>query len=223
MPPTARNASPTRRIPVLVLGLLVAAVIGAVLGHVLTAPGPAADTRPGPVDIGFSQDMSTHHAQAVLMASLADSRAGPAVTAIANSILIDQSQELGAMRGWLGLWGEPLQTTVPMAWMATGGPTAPAGPPDGAMTAGGSMPGMASPEELATLWGKSGNDFDVMFMQLMIRHHQGGQIMAGYAASHATLDVVRHAAATMQFEQAEEIGSMRALLSSYGARPLPAP
>jgi hypothetical protein len=31
------------------------------------------------------------------------------------------------------------------------------------------MPGMASPEELNELWTKSGKEFDVLFLQLMIR------------------------------------------------------
>ena len=49
-----------------------------------------------------------------------------------------------------------------------------------------SMPGMASPEELNELWTKSGKEFDVLFLQLMIRHHQGGVMMARYAALHGT-------------------------------------
>lgn len=226
-------ARPGRR-RLLLVTFVLAAIVGAfVLGHVTASAFSArspdgAAGAPGPVDIGFAQDMGAHHNQAVLMSSLAEGRAGPAVKAIASSILGSQSQELGAMHGWLGLWGKPVQSTTPMRWMsgdeaAAAGGHEPMAMAPGATMPGAAMPGMASPQELMALWGKSGTDFDVMFMQLMVRHHQGGQIMTGYAANHARLDVVKQAAASMQFEQAEEIGQMRGLLAAYGRSPLPAP
>lgn len=127
------------------------------------------------------------------------------------------------MRGWLQLWGKPAESSTPMLWMSNthagmGHPDQPAMPSEG-----GAMPGMASPEELTDLWAKSGPDFDVLFPRLMIRHHQGGVAMARYAAAHARVDVVRQAAEAMLFQQAEDIGQMQALLTSYGATPLPPP
>ena len=47
------------------------------------------------------------------------------------------------------------------------------------------MPGMATEDELANLRALSGTAFDVEFLRLMIRHHQGGLDMAQYAAEHA--------------------------------------
>jgi uncharacterized protein (DUF305 family) len=216
------SAPPDRRrrpgpVVVLVLGGL-AVVAAFLLGR--GSAGDRAGPPPGPVDVGFSQDMAAHHQQAVLMAGLAADRAGPAVKALAGAILVSQSQELGALQGWLRLWGRPAASATPMSWMS-GGP-AMAMPMPGT-SAGPAMPGMASPEELTTLWGSSGTGFDVLFLRLMIRHHQGGVAMAGYAETHAGLDVVRDTARAMRFQQAEEIGQMRALLRGFGATPLPPP
>ena len=52
------------------------------------------------------------------------------------------------------------------------------------------MPGMATEEELAGLRSLSGTAFDVEFLRLMIRHHQGGREMAEYAAKHAAVPAV---------------------------------
>jgi uncharacterized protein (DUF305 family) len=82
---------------------------------------------------------------------------------------------------------------------------------------------MASPKELNELWTKSGKDFDILFLQLMIRHHQGGVMMAQYAAIHGTLDAPRQAAKVMVLQQAQDIGQMLALLKADGATPLPPP
>ena len=91
------------------------------------------------------------------------------------------------------------------------------------MQASSSMPGMASPSELATLYSLTGKPFDVMFLQLMIRHHQGGIEMAHYAETHARLATVRAAATAMRVEQAQDLAFMEPLLIAYGGKQLPTP
>jgi uncharacterized protein (DUF305 family) len=142
--------------------------------------------------------MAVHHEQAVLMANLAQTHAGTAVALLANAILINQSQEVGLTRGWLKLWRAPTTDATPMAWMS--------------MTAT-TMPGMATPRQLTRLAMLTGKRFDVMFLRLMIRHHQGGLQMCRYAHAHANLDVVRNAAASMAVEQVEDLGQMQAILN----------
>lgn len=159
--------------------------------------------------------MAAHHDQAVLMATLALDRAGPTVKAIAASILVGQSQETGILRGWLQLWGEP-----PMASLTGNG-----------VGSGryclvphqGGVPGMASPNELNQLWRESGGAFDVLFLQLMIRHHEGGILMSRDAQLTAKLDLVRNTARAMVVEQTQELTEMRRILQADGAQPLPAP
>ena len=61
-----------------------------------------------------------------------------------------------------------------MAWMAGhGGHGATAG-----HRAPTSMPGMASEDELKRLSDAKGKDAEILFLQLMIRHHEGGVQMA---------------------------------------------
>lgn len=208
---------------VFVLGLTF--VLGLVTGRATTAEhaGLAAGA-PSAVDVGFCQDMTVHHEQALLMSTLAQTRAGPAVRPIADSILLGQSQEVGLLRGWLRLWGRPAASPSPMTWMhgtdsslqheIGGHPGVPASPAE-------SMPGLASPEELNDLWSASGNDFDVLFLRLMTRHHQGGVGMARHAATNGGLDIVREAAKAMVVQQVSDIGEMQVLLSAIGATPLP--
>ena len=195
------------------------AVLTFLIGHETRAtPRAATAAQPGPVDIGFSQDMATHHDQAVLMANLAIARGGPAVRAIGDSILTVQSQEIGQLRGWLELWGKPAADPTPMSWMSEGG-TGMAGMPAGTTT----MPGMAAPTQLVTLYNLSGTKFDVLFLQLMIRHHQGGIEMAHYAELHARLPAVRNAATAMRVDEVQDIAVMQLLLKADGAQELPAP
>ena len=104
-----------------------------------------------------------------------------------------------------------------MSWMTDG---AHAGH---AMTMDGLMPGMATEQELSELRGLSGNAFDVQFLRLMIRHHQGGREMAEYAAGHATEPAVANLARTIAETQAAETSTMTGMLTARGGTPLPAP
>ncbi|HEY0126586.1 MAG TPA: DUF305 domain-containing protein, partial [Blastococcus sp.] len=78
-------------------------------------------------------------------------------------------------------------------------------------------------EELANLRQQSGTAFDVEFLRLMIRHHQGGREMAEDAAEHAGERAVRELADTIAQTQTAETGTMTDLLTARGGTPLPAP
>jgi uncharacterized protein (DUF305 family) len=127
------------------------------------------------------------------------------------------------MQGWLALWGLPLSGGTPMAWM---GGTMPGmagmsmGPAGDADTA---MPGMASEAELAQLRSLTGSAFDVQFLRLMIRHHEGGRAMAQYAAAHGSVPAVRRLATTILETQTAETKTLTAMLTARGGTPLPAP
>ena len=85
------------------------------------------------------------------------------------------------------------------------------------------MPGMATTSEIEKLRSLTGAESDTYFLQLMIRHHQGGAPMMQYAADHATNAVVRNFAGKMAQSQAAEISVMTQMLAERGAQPLPAP
>jgi len=169
----------------------------------------ASFAAPNATAIGFCQDMSVHHEQAILMSQLALTHGTPAIQGIATSILSSQSEEVGAMRGWLVLWKQPAADPHPMEWMMPG------------MSM--SMPGMATPLQTVALYQRHGKAFDLLFLQLMIRHHLGGVDMARYAiADHASAPVL-DAARQMIAGQVEEIGTMRALLAADGGKELAPP
>lgn len=178
---------------------------------------PASDS----VDAGFSRDMSAHHLQAVTMANLAQVRSeDPEVRGLAFDVAETQQNQVGRMQGWLSLWGLSITGGDRMAWMSG---DEHAGHDMGAMATGGVMPGMATDEELAQLRTLTGEDFDVLFLQLMTRHHQGGYDMAAYAAEHAEEPAVRNLARTIVESQSAEVTLMTDMLAERGAQPLPAP
>ncbi len=198
------------------LGALVVSALIAIggAGTVILGIGgnqyPAAES----VDAGFARDMSLHHRQAVLMAGLArDRTTDPQVAVIAYDIETVQLNQVGQMQGWLSLWGLSQSTGEPMSWMGGMDMTG----------SGGRMPGMATGEELDELRAAEGNDFDVLFLQLMIRHHQGGTGMAEYAAEHADVDALRTLARSIAETQAAEIETLTDMLTARGGTPLSAP
>ena len=79
------------------------------------------------------------------------------------------------------------------------------------------MPGMASQEDLRRLGELSGREAEVLFLTLMIDHHQGGVAMAQAVLERPAPDFVHRLAGTMVSGQQAEITSMRRLLEERGA------
>jgi uncharacterized protein (DUF305 family) len=203
--------------------LLVGAAVGLVLGR--SAAGvvavPAADT----VDVGFAQDMSVHHEQAVQMAAWErDHAKDPRLQQLAFDIESTQTSQIGRMQGWLESWGAAaLPSGGYMGWMAgeaghSHGTGVAGAPATGKVAV---MPGMASEDELKRLRSATGSALDVLFLQLMLRHHEGGAGMLRYAADHAGRDEVRNLASQMLTAQTGEAAYLRQLLAERGAQPLP--
>jgi uncharacterized protein (DUF305 family) len=215
-PASAGRGLRTALLAVIGVGLL---LLG---GGLAVAFGIGADSAPtaDSVDVGFSRDMSAHHLQAVEMANLAQQRSTDgAVRDLAFDIAETQQNQAGRMQGWLSLWGYSLSGGEQMAWM---GSDAHAGH-DMTVSADGLMPGMATDDELAQLRSATGKDFDVLFLQLMTRHHQGGAEMAEYAQTHAGEWAVRRLASSIIESQTAETNLMVSMLAERGAEPLPAP
>ena len=167
------------------------------------------------VDAGFARDMSTHHEQAIVMASYTrDQTSNPAIRLLATDIETSQQFQLGEMQGWLDTWGLNRSTTnAQMSWMAG----------HGHLASDGLMPGMATEAQMDQLQTLTGPALDMLFLQLMIHHHQGGLEMEQYAVQHATQSYVRDLASSMLSAQSSEIIAMEQLLRQLGGSPLPAP
>jgi uncharacterized protein (DUF305 family) len=172
-------------------------------------------TRPGDTsaDAGFARDMSLHHEQAVEMGMVAYKKAqDPELQTIGYDVATTQRYQIGMMQTWLDEWHlSPTGSEPAMAWM-----------PDGknALLPDGRMPGMATNDEIDKLKGTSGKDFDVMFCQLMLRHHLGGVHMAEAAIKLVKDPRVKLLAEQIKRGQQLEITTLSAKLKAMGAQPL---
>ncbi|MCH7991207.1 MAG: DUF305 domain-containing protein [Gemmatimonadetes bacterium] len=111
-------------------------------------------------DVYFMQGMISHHAQALDMTALARrSATTEAVRLMSLRMEISQRDEIGLMERWLTDHGESTRMD-----MGTGMQL---------------MPGMLSPEQMQKLGSTNGGDFDRLFLELMIQHHQGAVVMVG--------------------------------------------
>lgn len=205
-----------RRLPV--LGLVVVILAAAALAVFFTRSGTPSDASP---EAGFARDMGVHHAQAVEMSFiLRDKTSDEPLRSLAYDIITTQSTQRGIFMGWLQQWGLDQSSSRPaMAWMAGHGH---GGAAASAATPAGTMPGMATEEEMNRLRQATGGDAEVLFLQLMIRHHQGGVEMAEGLLKLSDRDEVRSLAQHIVDGQNAEIRTMRDLLAKRGAQPLPA-
>ncbi|WP_346113833.1 DUF305 domain-containing protein [Nonomuraea maheshkhaliensis] len=197
----------------LICGVLVLAVAAFL---VFGRDGTPGDASP---EAGFARDMATHHAQAVDMAFIVRDK-GPAkeIRSLAFDIINTQANQRGMFQGWLQQWQLTQATDQrPMAWMSGHGHGA---APAATVTAG-SMPGMATPEELTKLKQAEGTQAEVLFLQLMIRHHEGGVEMAEGLLKLSTRSEVVSMAQKIVDGQTGEIKLMTELLKQRGAQPYP--
>jgi len=205
-------ARPGRR-PFPTAWVAVGVVVGLLLGYLAGLLTPSLRT-PGDnsAEAGFARDMALHHAQAVEMAMIAYQRStDPDVQLMAYDIATSQQAEIGIMKRWLEEWNLSRTGSEPrMAWM-----------PGGAESLrDGLMPGMATNEEIDRLRNATGRDVDVLFAQLMLRHHLGGIHMIDAVVKQSDRPEVVGLAERMKATQQEEIHVLRAMLKDLGAEPL---
>ena len=219
----------TRRTLALVVAVVAALLVGSAIGMLITTArdggGDAAPTADS-VDVGFAQDMRVHHLQAVTMAGIErDRTADLELRGLAFDIESTQLSQSSEMSGWLTVWEQPSLPTAGagyMAWMSEGGSHTHSNG-EGGKTTGSvqRMPGMATTDELNKLRSLSGAELDTYFLQLMLRHHEGGKEMAEYAAEHASKGYVRNMASKIIQSQGAEVDQIKSLLAARGAKPLP--
>ncbi|MFF4649138.1 DUF305 domain-containing protein [Streptomyces sp. NPDC001380] len=193
-----------------------ALVVGTSGGSPASAGSRAAAAVPadGSPDAGFARDMSVHHQQAVNMSFIVRDRTkDPEVRLLAFDIINTQANQRGMMTGWLDQWGlSQTSAAKPMAWMHMGH--------DYQAHDGSLMPGMATNTDLDRLRKADGKAAEVLFLQLMIKHHRGGVDMArGYLGMSGN-PVEKRLAGTMVAGQTSEIKLMTDMLAARGAKPL---
>ena len=155
-------------------------------------------------DVAFMTDMVGHHAQALRMAQLAPERAkDERVKRLAERIAAGQGAEIDAMQRWLEAQGLPRADEQASEHSA-------------GHEESGTMPGMPDADDMTRLVAAKGTAFDRLFLELMVRHHEGALAMAEQAvgASHPVVsEQVDETVAT----QSVEISRMQAVLADLPA------
>jgi uncharacterized protein (DUF305 family) len=186
-------------VPLLSLALIILAGLALWLFFATRPPGDDS------AEAGFARDMMVHHAQAVEMAEIVrDKTESEDVGTLAPDIALTQQAQIGQMQGWLQVWGlSPTGSEPAMSWM--GEPT------------NGLMPGMATPEDIQQLRDASPEEADVLFLQLMIPHHQAALQMTDAILSRSERPEVQSLAKAISASQQSEIQNMQEMLQDRGA------
>lgn len=165
-------------------------------GCASTAVGQSGYVR---ADVDFMRNMMAHHAQALELTKLVPTRTTrEEIGLLAERIEVSQVSEVELMRNWLTKRDQVLED-------------------NSAHHDHGTMPGMLSPQDIAKLADTTGADFDRLFLELMIRHHEGALIMLEqlYAAKDAGQGAeIFQIASHIDADQRAEIARMRRLLTA---------
>jgi len=116
-----------------------------------------------PADTEFMRKMITHHLQALELTALVAGRSPSTdIPQLAKRIEVSQKDEIAQLQQWLVDRGEALPE-----------------PHANHVGHGGLMPGMLDATDLSALAATNGPAFDKLFLELMIRHHEGAITMVG--------------------------------------------
>ena len=168
-------------------------------------------------DVNFMAGMIHHHAQALVMSRMAPSReASPSLQIMARRIINAQSDEIDLMQAWLRDRGEAVPEPLVSS---TDGPEAGqamrAGNEAGHDAGHAMMPGMLTREQVAALDAARGEEFDRLYLQFMIQHHQGAVTMVKELVAvpgAAREEAVFKLASDIGAGQASEITRMQTML-----------
>jgi uncharacterized protein (DUF305 family) len=138
----------------------------------------------------------------VEMTTLVDSHTpNEAIRKLALRIHVSQADEITMMERWLSTRGEEVPSAHAHHAMS-----------------GTLMPGMLTPEEMSRLSAAKGREFDRLFLEGMIKHHEGALVMVKdlFATPAAAQDSDVFAFATdVDADQRIEIDRMRSMLKEY--------
>jgi len=126
-------------------------------GHMAGMSGAPAAAGFNDADVTFAQMMIPDHQMVADMAALAEKKASSTdLKTLAAQMSKDNKAAAATLQGWLKKWGKP--TSGDMAGMT--------------------MPGSMTSKDMTMLKSMSGMQFDMMFAQMMVKHHQGSVQMA---------------------------------------------
>jgi len=157
-------------------------------------------------DIDFVSGMIHHHAQAILMAKMAETHgAAASIRTLTARIINAQQDEIRLMQQWLVDRSQPVSAPNPYGMpMNMGG-----------MEHEMLMPGMLTRDQLAQLDSARGPRFDLLFIKDMIQHHTGavGMVKTLFASQGAGQDeTIFKVASDINVDQSTEIARMNKML-----------
>ena len=167
-------------------------------GRSLSAEDLRKATPPGhtPADTRFMQRMIPHHSQALAMTALVKDRStNQDVTLLAQRIDVSQKDEIAQISRWLRDRGEQV--------------------PNGHEGHDPTMPGMLTADQMGHLVAARGVQFDRLFLEFMIRHHEGALTMVRelYASGGGLESATDKFAREVDADQSIEITRMREMLA----------
>jgi uncharacterized protein (DUF305 family) len=191
----------TVRVPAVAVTVLLAILIAG-----CGADGEASDpvvgqgaSRRNSADVEFATTMIPHHAQAVAMINLTlGGQARPELARTAEEILMEQTGETSKMSTWLQDWGKPVPRTMIDHVGHTMGDT--------------SMPGALSKAEFHHLEKANGREFERMWLDAMIAHHEGAIEIAQTEQANGANPAAKRLAAQMIQTQQAQLEELRRLL-----------
>lgn len=146
-------------------------------------------------DVAFATNMIPHHQQALELSALVPGRAAdPELIELAERIAAAQQPEIETMKVFLVQWTEGSD-----AGGDHGGHSAP-------------MQGMVDTATMSKLESLSGTEFDTLWLQSMIAHHQGAIEMAKAEIANGENADAKRLAQTIVDTQQAEIAQMKGML-----------
>lgn len=188
--------------------VVVACVLGAVMMATTASSAPQASSAatraaPNAADAEFIRMMIPHHYQALVMSRLAPARSSDEdLLALARRIDVGQGIEIDAMQGWQGRNGLPVTDAEESYQRVLQDPELL------------EQMGMATSAEMDQLRAAQGEEFDVLFLQLMIPHHEGAITMVEQIFATGRDLFVRQLATDILVTQSDQIHTMEQMLES---------
>jgi|SRR5215207_6598168 uncharacterized protein (DUF305 family) len=146
-------------------------------------------------DVAFATNMIPHHQQAVDLAALVPDRStSPEIIALAQQISAAQQPEINVMKVFLVQWNENPDAN------------------SGHAGHGGAMKGMVDEATMTKLESLNGVDFDKLWLESMISHHQGAIEMAKAEVANGDNVDAKALAKNIVATQEAEIGQMKQML-----------
>lgn len=166
-------------------------------------------TEHNDADVAFATDMIQHHAQALSMVDLTlDRPLDPEVQSLAEDIRAAQGPEIETMADWLTKWGEEVPETM-RDHVNSGHDMDDMEGMDG----GDEMPGMMTSDDMSALEDASDAEFQTMWLDMMVEHHEGAIEMAKTEQADGKYKDAVDLAGDIVESQSAEVETMKGLLS----------